>query len=954
MTAVKKVIAAMTVGKDVSALFVDVLKCMQTTNIELKKLIYLYLMNYAKTQPEKVILAVSTFLRDSQDANPLIRALAIRTMACIRVTEIVEYIVDPLRRCLSDEDPYVRKTAAIAVAKLYDLSPELTDGAGFVTELTRLVSDSNPMVVSNAVAALTEISVMADKQMLTTAHETLNNLLAALSECSEWGQVFVLDALASYLPKGTREAEHVCERILPRLQHANPAVVLSSVKLVLMYLSAITNQEFAKNCLKKLAPPLVSLLSVEPELQYVALRCTLLVVQMHPQLLRANVQPFFVKYNDPLYVKLEKLDVLYHLAAPKNAEVLLNELKEYSQDVDTRFIGRAVRLIGLVGVKVASAAELAVRTLVGLMRAARERESHATPAVVEQGIVALRDMFRRYPKQYDGVMSEVCESLNWAGEGEGLAAAIWVVGEFSDRIANSAELISDWIDDWAKLNEEVRSQLLTATVKAFLKQPSSAQELVQLVLRRTTEDVRSPDLRDRAYVYWRLLSTRPEAAKQVVLSERPVTRVTETSLPEATIALLMRHISSLASVYHKPPSMFVLSNGFARADEPEPEPEPDANGDGANRDWDDGAGGGEAGDDDGTGLAAAGPARLQQPLPPPVSGSNLGAAALPPPGSGSTTAGGLLDLGSLLGVTAGPASSTATKQPASGGLIDLMTAGPTTIVSPVPAAAGGGANAAKPVDLLSSLFGGPAVAEAPGASASALKSPAETWLTGATGKGLQLTGSWFRAAGAVHLELGLTNQAMTPLSAFAIVFNVNPFGLAPGASAALASLVLGPGQSTSLVIPLVTNGPVGVVAEDPTLIQVAFKTSIDMLRFQCAVPLFVLFGEDGALNRQQFLVEWRAIAQEAEQRASLPAARLGAQALADALQTRANVFLLGLRDAPEVNGSIGMFSSKTHNGLWFMIELKITANEVGVALRTQHTSIAPQFFKSLAFLVQSL
>jgi ribosomal protein S20 len=59
--AVKKVIAAMTVGKDVQMLFSDVVKCVQTNNIELKKLVYLYIMNYAKTQPDLAILAVNTF-----------------------------------------------------------------------------------------------------------------------------------------------------------------------------------------------------------------------------------------------------------------------------------------------------------------------------------------------------------------------------------------------------------------------------------------------------------------------------------------------------------------------------------------------------------------------------------------------------------------------------------------------------------------------------------------------------------------------------------------------------------------------------------------------------------------------------------------------------------------------------------------------------------------------------
>lgn len=83
-----------------SSLFADVVNCMQTDNLELKKLVYLYLMNYAKSQPDLAILAVNTFSKDCEDPNPLIRALAVRTMGCIRVDKITEYLCDPLRKCL--------------------------------------------------------------------------------------------------------------------------------------------------------------------------------------------------------------------------------------------------------------------------------------------------------------------------------------------------------------------------------------------------------------------------------------------------------------------------------------------------------------------------------------------------------------------------------------------------------------------------------------------------------------------------------------------------------------------------------------------------------------------------------------------------------------------------------------------------------------------------------------
>lgn len=49
----------------------------------------------------------------------------------------------------------------------------------------------------------------------------------------------------------------------------------------------------------------------------------------------------------------------------------------------------------------------------------------------------------------------------------------------------------------------------------------SKQDMVQRVLQLATEESDDPDLRDRGFVYWRLLSTNPEAAKAVVLSEKP-------------------------------------------------------------------------------------------------------------------------------------------------------------------------------------------------------------------------------------------------------------------------------------------------------------------------------------------------------------------------------------------------------------------------------------------------
>ena len=80
-------------------------------------------------------------------------------MGCIGVESIIDYLCDPLKDALNDEDPYVRKTAAICIAKLYEINPERVEEYGFVDKLVDLISDGNAMVVSNAIAAITEVII---------------------------------------------------------------------------------------------------------------------------------------------------------------------------------------------------------------------------------------------------------------------------------------------------------------------------------------------------------------------------------------------------------------------------------------------------------------------------------------------------------------------------------------------------------------------------------------------------------------------------------------------------------------------------------------------------------------------------------------------------------------------------------------------------------------------------
>lgn len=92
----------MTIGRDVSKLFPHIVKCIATNDSELKKLVYLYIINYARIKPLESLLAVNQFKKDSssQNPNPLMRAMAVRTMGCLGVEEIIQFLCDPLKEAL--------------------------------------------------------------------------------------------------------------------------------------------------------------------------------------------------------------------------------------------------------------------------------------------------------------------------------------------------------------------------------------------------------------------------------------------------------------------------------------------------------------------------------------------------------------------------------------------------------------------------------------------------------------------------------------------------------------------------------------------------------------------------------------------------------------------------------------------------------------------------------------
>ena len=120
----------------------------------------------------------------------------------------------------------------------------------------------------------------------------------------------------------------------------------------------IDNEKTIAGLCNKLSPPLVTLLSKGPEIQYLALRNALLILQRRPEVLKNDIRVFFCKYNDPIYVKVTKLELIFMLATANNIKEVLAELREYATEIDVHFVRKSVRAIGKLAIKIEPAAKL--------------------------------------------------------------------------------------------------------------------------------------------------------------------------------------------------------------------------------------------------------------------------------------------------------------------------------------------------------------------------------------------------------------------------------------------------------------------------------------------------------------------------------------------------------------------------------------------------------------------
>jgi len=551
----KRVVAYQTLGIDVSRLFPEMILSTNTSDILQKKMIYDFIVHYAEQRSELAIMTVNTLVKEACDnIDPMVRGLALKHLASLRLANIIEYVLQPVQSRLEDQSPYVRKTAVMAVVKVHNVDPKTAKP--MIASLEKMMRDKDPQVVANCIVALEEI--YADQGGLELNKSIIYHLLNRIREFSEWSQCVVLDLVARYSPENEKDVFDIMSLLDERLKSTNAGVVLATTKIFLNF--TVNMPKIHKQAYQRIKDPLLTLMTGGgPEMAFTVLshirclaeRCSSVFTGDEAGVFDEEYKKFFCRYNDPLYVKSLKLDILKLICTDASVKNIVEELREYVTDVDVDVARKAIQTIGHVAWRLPTSASRVIEELLKLLELDIDYVSAET-------VIAMKDLLRKYPERVVDVLHVISASLATLDEADARVAALWMLGEYGEQIDESPYVLEPIIDAWGdETSAAVHLEILTTTVKLFFKRPGEVHKMLGRLLVAATADTNNNDVHDRALFYFRLLEHDVNEAKEIIMGEkdRIVTFVeeTETEIKDR----IFEEFNTLSVVYNQPSEKFL-------------------------------------------------------------------------------------------------------------------------------------------------------------------------------------------------------------------------------------------------------------------------------------------------------------------------------------------------------------------------------------------------------------
>ncbi|RZF39219.1 hypothetical protein LSTR_LSTR010313 [Laodelphax striatellus] len=507
LEAMKRIIGMVAKGRDTSNLFPAVVKNVVSKNIEVKKLVYVYLVRYAEEQQDLALLSISTFQRALKDPNQLIRASALRVLSSIRVSVIVRIVMLAIRDSASDMSPYVQWNLKHAIPKLHSLDPEQKEE--LVLLIDTLLSDRTTLVVGSAVMAFEEVC----PERIDLMHKHFRKLCNLLVDVDEWGQLIIIKIglcyartqLADpnlqvppptyYITLGFNKPVTFCYRQQTlnqqRISRALDDVTNECCPQVVMSVCRLYHHVAPRSEVGVVTKSLIRLLRSHREVQSVVLNCIASMSLSRKGLFKPHLKSFFVRSSDPTHIKLLKLEILTNLATETSISFVLREFQTYVSSTDKQFVAATIQAIGRCAANIREVTDTCLDGLVAMLSGRDE-------AVVAESVVVIRKLLQSQPARHKDIVGRTARLLSTVTVPQARASILWLIGEYCRLVPHIApDVLRTIANTFTAEQDIVKLQALNLAVKLYLTNPEQTTLLCQYIFSLARYD-QNYDIRDRS------------------------------------------------------------------------------------------------------------------------------------------------------------------------------------------------------------------------------------------------------------------------------------------------------------------------------------------------------------------------------------------------------------------------------------------------------------------------
>uniref|UniRef100_A0A3P9Q1T4 AP-3 complex subunit beta n=1 Tax=Poecilia reticulata TaxID=8081 RepID=A0A3P9Q1T4_POERE len=533
LEAMKRIVQLISKGKNASDLFPAVVKNVASKNIELKKLVYVYLVRYAEEQQDLALLSISTFQRALKDPNQFIRASALRVLSSIRVPIIVPIMMLAIKEAASDLSPYVRKTSAHAIQKLYSLDADQKEH--LIEVIEKLLKDKSTLVAGSVVVAFEEVC----PDRIDLIHRNYRKLCNLLVDVEEWGQVVIINMLTRYArtqftspwkedgifdesekafydsdseeKQGQREAK-------PYIMDPDHRLLLRNTKPLLQ--SRNTASFFVRHVLLVCILRLFSFLFSCREVQYVVLQNIATMSIQRKGMFEPYMKSFYVRSTDATHIKTLKLEILTNLANEANISTILREFQTYVKSQDKAFAAATIQAIGRCATNISEVTDTCLNGLVLLL-------SNRDETVVAESVVVIKKLLQTQPTQHCDIIKHMAKLFDNITVPMARASILWLMGEYCERVPKIApDVLRKMAKTFTSEEDIVKLQTVNLAAKLYLTNSKQTKLLTQYILNLGKYD-QNYDIRDRTRFIRQLIVPSEKSgalnkyARRILLASKP-------------------------------------------------------------------------------------------------------------------------------------------------------------------------------------------------------------------------------------------------------------------------------------------------------------------------------------------------------------------------------------------------------------------------------------------------